>query len=50
MTAQDRGQPDFSFPVRSRTAFLIEPRSANMAFAGILAIGRRAMSSNEVRQ
>jgi hypothetical protein len=50
MTAQDRGQPDFSFPVRSRTAFLTEPQSANMAFAGILAIGRRAMSSNEVRQ
>jgi len=50
MTAQDRGQPDFSFPVRSRTAFLIEPRAANMASAGILAIGKRAMASYEVRQ
>jgi hypothetical protein len=50
MMAQDRGQPDFSFPARSRPAFQNEPWAANMAFAGILAIGKRAMSSSEVRQ
>jgi hypothetical protein len=48
--AQDRGQPGFSFSAKSRTAFRIEPQAANMAFAGVLAIGKRAMSSNEVLQ